>query len=131
MSASSKISNGALPPSSSASFFMVSAHWRYSRLPTAVDPVKDSTRTFGLRHITSPASAARVVVTTLNTPAGTPASCASLAMARAQSGVSAAGLATMVQPAASAAPTLRVSMAIGKFQGVMATATPQGWRMVL
>ena len=37
-----------------------------------------------------------------------------------------AGLTTMVQPAASAGPTLRVIMALGKFQGVIAAHTPTG-----
>ena len=45
-------------------------------------------------------------------------------------GVSAAGLMTMVQPAASAGPALRVIMAMGKFQGVMAATTPTGCLMV-
>ena len=35
------------------------------------------------------------------------------------SGVSAAGLITTVQPAASAGPTFRVAMASGKFHGVI------------
>jgi len=37
-----------------------------------------------------------------------------------------AGLTTMVQPAARAGPALRVIMAAGKFQGVMAAQTPIG-----
>ena len=40
-------------------------------------------------------------------------------MAKAENGVSAGGLMTAVQPAASAGPSLRVIMAEGKFQGVM------------
>ena len=46
------------------------------------------------------------------------------------SGVSVAGLSTSVQPAASAGPALRVIIAIGKFHGVIAAATPTGWRTV-
>ena len=65
-------------------------------------------------------------VTTFSTPAGTPASTARRAMASAQSGVSAAGLTTTVQPEARAGPTLRVIMAIGKFHGAMAAQTPIG-----
>ena len=48
------------------------------------------------------------------------------ATARALSGVSAAGLRTVVQPAASAGPSLRVTIAAGKFHGVMSTAGPTG-----
>ena len=44
-------------------------------------------------------------VTTLMTPGGIPASSASEAKARADRGVSSAGLSTHVQPAARAAPT--------------------------
>lgn len=39
-------------------------------------------------------------------------------IARQEKGVSAGGLMTAVQPAAKAAPSLRVIMAEGKFQGV-------------
>ena len=41
-------------------------------------------------------------------------------------GVWLAGLTTMVQPVARAAPALRVIIAAGKFQGVMAAHTPTG-----
>ncbi|SGP04351.1 Uncharacterised protein [Mycobacterium tuberculosis] len=44
------------------------------------------------------------------------------------SGVCSAGLATIVQPAASAGATLRVIIAAGKFQGVIAAVTPTGCR---
>ncbi len=67
-------------------------------------------------------------VSTLSTPAGMPARTASSAAARAVSGVSSAGLMTTGQPAARAGATLRVIMASGKFQGVMAAHTPMGWR---
>src|SRR5690606_40161712 len=71
-----------------------------------------------------------VPVTTLNTPAGIPARSASTASASAVSGVCEAGRNTTVQPAAKAGATLRVIMAKGKFQGVMAATTPMPWRMV-
>ena len=48
-------------------------------------------------------------------------------MASAVSGVSAAGLSTTVQPAASAGAILRVAIAAGKFHGVTSAATPTGW----
>ena len=65
-------------------------------------------------------------VTTLNTPAGMPASSASTPSANAVNGVALAGLTIIGQPAASAAPALRVIIAAGKFQGVMAAVTPIG-----
>src|SRR5476649_483082 len=124
-SASSKTMKGALPPSSSDSFLMVGAHCCISRRPTAVDPVKLSLRTVGLLVISAPISFGSPV-TTLNTPGGTPACSASIANASAENGVASAGLRTMVQPSASAGPTLRVIIAIGKFHGVMAVQTPIG-----
>ena len=68
-------------------------------------------------------------MTTLNTPAGTPARSASSASASAENGVCDAGLTTTVQPAASAGPALRVIIAIGKFHGVMQPTTPIGCLM--
>ncbi len=47
MSASSKMMNGALPPSSIEQFTTVSAASRSRTRPTSVDPVKDSLRTRG------------------------------------------------------------------------------------
>ena len=55
-----------------------------------------------------------------------PAFSAKYAKESADSGVSSAGLTTHVQPAASAAPTFLVIMALGKFQGVIMAATPIG-----
>ena len=63
-------------------------------------------------------------MTTFRTPAGTPASSASNASASDVRGVSSAGLATTVQPAASAGAILRAIIAAGKFQGVIAATTP-------
>src|SRR5262245_24742588 len=107
--------NGALPPSSSETFFTVAAHWAIRILPTSVDPVKEIFRTTGF-EVSSPPTSPAGPVTTLSTPFGRPARSASAARASAENGVCDAGLATTVQPAASAGPTLRVIIAIGKFQ---------------
>lgn len=56
------------------------------------------------------------VVTTLSTPSGSPAFARMSASLRIVSGVSPAGLITMVQPAAIAGPIFRVPMANGKFR---------------
>src|SRR4051812_25912460 len=117
--------NGALPPSSSDTFLTVGAHWLISKRPTCVEPVNESFRTMGF-DVSSPPIAFGSPVTTLNTPDGTPARCASTAMASAENGVASAGFTTMVQPAASAGPTLRVIIAAGKFHGVIAAHTPTG-----
>ena len=69
----------------------------------------------------------RVDVTTLSTPAGRPTSSNTCATASVVSGVSAAGLTTIVQPAAMAGPILRVAIAMGKFQGVMSRHGPTGF----
>ena len=75
-------------------------------------------------------AAASVVGTTFNTPGGRPASWKILASASMESGVNWAGLITMVHPAASAGPILRVPMARGKFHGVTKMQGPTGWRRV-
>ncbi len=63
---------------------------------------------------------------TLSTPSGRPASVRISASASIVSGVCAAGLTTMVQPAAIAGPILRVPIASGKFHGVMNRHGPTG-----
>ncbi|MNT09966.1 hypothetical protein D3C71_1385010 [compost metagenome] len=117
--------NGALPPSSSETFFTSAAAACSTNLPTRVEPVKLTERTR--------LSCTRVCMaicgspsTTLNTPAGKPASSASCAKANAEYGVSWAGLITTVQPAARAAAALRVIIAEGKFHGVSNAQTPTG-----
>src|SRR5690606_14268525 len=70
-------------------------------------------------------------VTSDRTPRGTPAFSARTASAMAEYGVSGEGWATTVQPMASAAPILRVSIADGKFQGVMTPTTPTGSRQLI
>ncbi|MCY1354488.1 hypothetical protein D9M69_408670 [compost metagenome] len=93
-----------------------------------MDPVKVSLRTSGLA-VSSPAmSRVSLPVITLKTPAGTPARWASSASTRAVMGVWLAGFTTIVQPAARAGAALRVIMAAGKFQGVIAAQTPMGSR---
>ena len=124
-SASSKTMKGALPPSSSESFLMLGAHCDISLTPISVEPVKVSLRTIGLA-VSSPPISAAPPVSTLNTPLGIPARSASTASASAEYGVCVAGLSTIVHPAASAGPALRVIIAAGKFHGVIAAHTPIG-----
>ena len=127
-SASSKTMNGALPPSSSETFFSPVAHCAISSFPTSVEPVKPSLRTSGFDVISPPIAGASSAspVTTEKTPGGTPASSASAAIASAESGVCSAGFSTIVQPAASAGADLRVGIAAGKFHGVIPAVTPTG-----
>ena len=127
-SASSKTMNGALPPSSSEIFLSPGAHCAIRSFPISVDPVKPSLRTAGFAVISPPITGASSAapVTTENTPAGTPASSASAAIASAQSGVCSAGFRTIVQPAARAGADFRVGIAAGKFHGVMPAVTPTG-----
>src|SRR5215831_6170066 len=114
-----------LPPSSIEAFFTVFEHCSRSTLPTWVEPVKVILRTMGLEVI-SPPIAEELPVSTLSTPLGMPARSPSSAIASAEYGVAVAGFTTMVQPAASAGPALRVIMALGKFHGVIAAHTPIG-----
>ncbi len=67
-----------------------------------------------------------LVVMTLTTPLGTPASSSNFANISVVSGVSSAGLMIDVHPAAIAGAILRVAIARGKFQGVMRKHGPTG-----
>ena len=78
--------------------------------------------------VTSPAF---VVETTLRTPAGRPASIMTAANSWEVSGVSLAGLSTMVQPAATAGAILRVAIASGKFHGVISRQGPTGFLVTM
>ena len=79
--------------------------------------------------VISPPMSEVLPATMLMTPAGTPARSANTANAKADSGVALAGLQTTEQPAASAGAIFRVSMALGKFHGVMQATTPTGCLM--
>ena len=61
-----------------------------------------------------------------STPGGSPARSPRAITASAESGVCSAGFSTIVQPAASAGADLRVTIAVGKFHGVMPAVTPTG-----
>ena len=120
--------NGALPPSSSETFFSCARALRHQELPDlgrAREAELPHRRVRGhLAPISGASSAAPV--TTESTPAGNPASSASAATASAESGVCSAGFSTIVQPAASAGADLRVVIAAGKFHGVIPAVTPTG-----
>ncbi|MCY1538892.1 hypothetical protein D9M68_744550 [compost metagenome] len=69
-------------------------------------------------------------VTVFTTPSGKPASLNSAISARVEQEVNSDGLITTVLPAASAGASFQVSSMSGEFQGVMATTTPRGSRLV-
>ena len=126
-SASSKTTNGALPPSSIEVRRTVSDASASSRRPTSVDPVKESFRSRE-SLISGPVVAPAVEVgMTFRTPAGSPASCITAANSCEVSGVRLADFRTMVQPAATAGAILRVAMASGKFHGVISRHGPTGF----
>ena len=118
-----------MPPSSSDVRITCSAHCSSSFLPTGVEPVNESLRARPSRITGSITAAGSVVVTRFSTPSGRPASFMIAASASIDSGVCSAGLITIVQPAATAGPILRVPMAIGKFHGVIRMHGPTGCRM--
>ncbi|CAB4539078.1 unannotated protein [freshwater metagenome] len=130
MSASSNTRNGAFPPSSIEVRSTFSAACCNNLTPTGVEPVKVILRRRGSAMIGPDVAEDVLVVITLITPAGRPASSKALTKNRVVSGVSSAGLTTMVQPAAIAGAILRVAIASGKFQGVIANAGPTG-RLVI
>src|SRR5262245_11438599 len=111
---------GACPPSSSESRFTCPADSRISSFPTSVEPVNEILRTRRSEKIVSATIPEEREVTRLTTPCGAPASSIARSTRAAVSGVALAGLTTLVQPAAIAGPSLRVIIAAGKFQGVIA-----------
>ncbi len=108
-----------MPPSSIETLSTLSAAWAISFLPTSVEPVNESFRSRSSPMIGFEISLDDEPVITFRTPGGSPQSSSSFASASIESGVCCAGLATIVQPAATAGPILRVPIALGKFQGVM------------
>ena len=118
-SASSKIRNGALPPSSIETLRTVSAACAIRVLPTSVEPVNESFRSRGSPMIGFETPPEDELVITFSTPGGRPHSSRIFARASIESGVFFAGFTTMVQPAATAGPIFLVPIAVGKFQGVM------------
>lgn len=96
------------------------------------EPVKVTFFTKGCRQSASLNDGVlfRLVVKTLNTPFVNPANSAKCTNVRMLSGVSGLGLMSIEQPAASAALAFRSIIAMGKFHGTSATATPIGCLMV-
>jgi hypothetical protein len=122
-SASSRMMNGAFPPSSSETGVMpCAAAARISR-PARTEPVTVTSDVSGWRTSASPTTVP-APVTTLTTPAGTPACSTMRASASADSGVSSCGLSTIALPAMIAGATLRAKIAAGKFHGTMPATTP-------
>ncbi len=98
------------------------------RLPTAVEPVNTSPSTSMCSANGSPASLPKPG-TTLNTPAGMPASIASSASRIALSGDFSEGFSTIELPVASAGASFHAAISIGKFHGTIAPTTPSGSRV--
>src|SRR5881396_1575293 len=123
-SASSNTMNGLCPPSASDSFLPDPAVALRMMRPTSVEPVNAILSMSGWFTINSPVRPSPV--TTLSTPAGSPASCAISARHSAVSGVNSAGFSTTVFPAASAGAIFHATMSRGKFQGTICPTTPTG-----
>lgn len=98
-------------------------------LPTALDPVNVYLSISGLAVRARPVSGPPG--TTDRTPSGSPASAKISAIANNDSGVSAAGFTTIVQPASSAGPSLLAARKNGTFHAVTAATTPIGSRSTI
>ena len=94
-------------------------------LPVPVSPVNATRRISGWVTSASPITEPRPV-TTLSTPAGSPASWKSSATFSVASGVDDAGLTTTVLPAASAGPIFVPISVSGKLYGTIAATGPTG-----
>ena len=104
-SASSRMTNGDLPPSSSTTFFTDGAATWATRSPARVEPVNDTMSTSGCAGKRF-ANDRPSPLTRLNTPAGKPISSMISARINALTGATSDGLSTTVQPAAIAEATL-------------------------
>ena len=98
--------------------------------PVAVEPVTETMSTRVLSRIAWPTTLPRPV-TTLTTPAGTPACCNRAHSMAVVPLVASAGLTTAVQPAARMKGRRSERMKKGKFHGVMTPTTPSGWRSTI
>ena len=115
-----------LPPSSSCSFLMFTVEASMMRRPVSVEPVNAMRSTSGWAASAWPASLPRPV-TTLTTPAGTPASSCRISATRStDSDASSDGFSTVVHPLASTAPTIQNWPLRGPFQGMIPPMTPTG-----
>jgi len=104
--ASSSSTLADLPPSSRKIFFTVAEASSITRRPVAVEPVKVTMSTRGSEASSSPSRCSEDA-TMLTTPGGISVfSATRRPIAVALHGVSGAGFSTMVQPAASAGPSL-------------------------
>src|SRR5690625_624021 len=109
---SSKINCGDLQPASTATCLPLDCTaYRRNYLHTGPEPVKAIFAIRGTRPTASPA--AGPTVTTLNTPAGTPASVARRARISAELGLCSAGFSTTELPAANAGATFQLAMMVG------------------
>ena len=119
-----------LPPSSRVTRLMVPAAPAAIPRPTSVDPVKAIFATSGCSTNRRPHTLPGPT-STLSTPSGRPASSAIRSRRSAVSGVSSAGLRTIVLPAASAGATFHEAITSGKFHGTISPTTPSGSRKVM
>ena len=121
---------GALPPSSSPTFFTPEAACRISSLPTSVEPVKPTKRTAGCSQKTLPIAGGvagdDVQHARRQTGALRQFAQRQRGERRLRRRLDHAGAAGGQAPGAH----LRVIIAAGKFHGVIAAITPIGWRKV-
>ena len=128
MSASGARMLGALPPSSSETRLSARPATAPISRPTSVEPVNETLATSGCSTSARPVPGPPV--TTLTTPAGTPACSISSTSRSVLNGVCSAGLITTVLPVASAGASFQARIISGKFHGVISAQTPSGSRRV-
>ena len=128
-SASANTSAGLLPPSSRVTRLNPSADAATILRPVARLPVKDSLLTIGWLISAWPVGSPGPV-TMFSTPGGSPASAIRAARRSTANVAYSDGLATMVQPAASAGAAFWANSSSGAFHGTTAPTTPTGSRRV-
>src|SRR5215218_1557196 len=91
-----------------------------------VEPTKETEETPGC--VSSASTASLSPWTTLNAPAGRPASASHSAISSDADGSFSLGLRMNALPHGSASGNIHIGTIAGKLNGVMPTATPSGWR---
>jgi hypothetical protein len=94
-------------------------------IPTGIDPVKATNRTFGCSTSASPI-APPGPERNWSAPGGTPASSRISKMVHAVSGASLLGFKIAVLPVTRVAAVIPIAIAQGKFQGGITAPTPRG-----
>ncbi len=114
-------------PPSACTRFPLAAAVSYTYRAIGVEPTKLTARTSGC--VSRPSTASLSPWSTVNTPAGSPASAHRSASTSDADGSRSDGFSTNAFPQAIATGNIHIGTIAGKLNGVMPATTPRGWRI--